>query len=342
MVLHIKIKGKVTSGVGKGKGFVEIDWVSEGIKRLLGFKPFPGTLNVKVSKENFSFISKIKDEGLTLRSPVPGFCNAMLVKASIGGLPCALVFPEESRWIHKNTFEIIAEDYMRKRLGLENGSEVEIDIFRIFIPDLVIFDLDGTVVNSVPFFFEAAKKISEKCSFSFEIFDLRNKMNEKMSFWNAFLFSKKEKEAIRRLYVESCHVFPGIKDVILGLKAKGLKTALLTENWDLETVEAVLKKDGIDFRLYFDFASSFCDSKGKKKTLKEELKKIVGKLSSSFLKTVYVGDSKGEMETAKKLGMATVGVLTGVACGKELFESNADVVVSDVKDLQRVIEELPC
>ena len=45
------LKGKIISGLQKAAFFVQLDWVQEQCNQKIGFKPFPGTLNVEVPDE---------------------------------------------------------------------------------------------------------------------------------------------------------------------------------------------------------------------------------------------------------------------------------------------------
>ncbi|MEE9274839.1 MAG: DUF120 domain-containing protein, partial [bacterium] len=44
----IRLGGEVTSGEGEGAAFVRLGWVQAGFERLLGFRAFPGTLNLRL------------------------------------------------------------------------------------------------------------------------------------------------------------------------------------------------------------------------------------------------------------------------------------------------------
>jgi CTP-dependent riboflavin kinase len=48
----MKLSGTVFSSRGAGKNFLELPWVKQQITENLGFAPYPGTLNVKLSEES--------------------------------------------------------------------------------------------------------------------------------------------------------------------------------------------------------------------------------------------------------------------------------------------------
>ena len=52
----VELKGKIISGLKKAAFFVQLDWVQEQCNAKLGFYPYPGTLNIEVSSEDFPII----------------------------------------------------------------------------------------------------------------------------------------------------------------------------------------------------------------------------------------------------------------------------------------------
>lgn len=126
------LKGKVISGLGEGGYYVSIPYYSDKIKELFGQPPYPGTLNVELSKDtpyDRLFLEKIAN------ITIPGFSNekrtygsAKVIKCSINGFPlCAIVIP--SRTHHPPyVLEIVSPVYLRGELGLRDGDEVFIEI----------------------------------------------------------------------------------------------------------------------------------------------------------------------------------------------------------------------
>jgi CTP-dependent riboflavin kinase len=56
------IAGKVVSGAGEGAYFTRINWVQEQCDERLGFKPYPGTLNLEISNEYLPIIESLNRE----------------------------------------------------------------------------------------------------------------------------------------------------------------------------------------------------------------------------------------------------------------------------------------
>lgn len=134
MTIHsIKIKGTVTSGLGEGRLFLSMPYYNENIRRLLGFAPFAGTLNIVIySKEYLEnrlmldtmkglYIPEHKEQDRVLGS-------VKLFPATINGLsPAAVVLP--SRTTHpKSVIEVISPYYLREKLHIKDGDEVEVEV----------------------------------------------------------------------------------------------------------------------------------------------------------------------------------------------------------------------
>jgi len=45
----VHFSGEIISGKGEGSRFVQLPWVREQIVNKIGFAPYPGTFNIKIS-----------------------------------------------------------------------------------------------------------------------------------------------------------------------------------------------------------------------------------------------------------------------------------------------------
>lgn len=122
----MKICGVVKSGVGKGAFFTQIDWVVKQCEELLGFRPYPGTLNVHVCEEDLGnvdgFLSSTDGE---LVPDDPKFCVARIKKVLVNDEAAALVLPSEDVRVHESrVVEIIASQSLKELLGIGDGDMV--------------------------------------------------------------------------------------------------------------------------------------------------------------------------------------------------------------------------
>ena len=122
----MEISGIVQSGAGKGAYFTRLEWVIKQCEEILGYKPFPGTLNVAVVDEDLPGLGRfVHDADLALIPDDPAFCTARMRKVRINRIPAALVLPGEEVRIHENhVLELIAPCNLKETLGLHDGDRI--------------------------------------------------------------------------------------------------------------------------------------------------------------------------------------------------------------------------
>lgn len=124
----VNMTGTVFSGEGEGARFMELPWVTEQIEEKLGFTPYPGTLNLKLSREgvkNRSLLQKTAGMQVSLSQ---GFHTGRIFEASLReDVECGIVIPQIPNY-PQDVIEVIASTNLREKLGLEDGDHVEIRI----------------------------------------------------------------------------------------------------------------------------------------------------------------------------------------------------------------------
>jgi CTP-dependent riboflavin kinase len=125
---NLVLTGKIVSGTGKGAYFTRIDWVLRQCNEKLGFKPYPGTLNLEISVEDLPIIESLhKEKGIELISPDPKFCNGKAFPVSLGEINAAIIIPEQKVRVHpKNIIEIIAPLNIKASLNIKDGDSVTV------------------------------------------------------------------------------------------------------------------------------------------------------------------------------------------------------------------------
>ncbi len=126
----MEIEGIITSGTQKGQYFMAQEVYVSKIKEDLGFKPFEGTLNLLIEKENIPEIMDIRERS-TLIDGGENFGDIKYTPASISTckseIKGAIVFPAKTQ--HPPEFlEFIAEENIRKTLNVKDGDSVNLKI----------------------------------------------------------------------------------------------------------------------------------------------------------------------------------------------------------------------
>ena len=124
---RIKLKGTVFSGGGDGKKFMELPWVKRQITKKLGFTPYLGTLNVRLTEDSLKQKKLLEKAPSVKICPAKGYYNGAVFKAFTGTLECAIVVPKVPGY-PKDLLEIIASVNLRETLHLEDGSAVAVTV----------------------------------------------------------------------------------------------------------------------------------------------------------------------------------------------------------------------
>jgi len=132
-VSEINVTGRVFSGLGEGAYYLSQPRYVTQFLEAVGFKPYPGTLNVKVLSCDLKKI-------ITLKSlpaiPIKGFFNGKrsfgpvkCYRAALNGkVNCAVILAERSHY-GGDVLEVIAPINLRKTLNLKDGVLVSIKVF---------------------------------------------------------------------------------------------------------------------------------------------------------------------------------------------------------------------
>ena len=123
----IVFEGTVFSGEGNGKKFVEMPWVKHQIEEKLGFSPFLGTLNLRLTGKNTERRSLLEIAESLVVEPQAGYYPGVLFRAAIDGLVCAVVIPIMPNY-PSDILEVIAPMCLREQLKLVNGSLVAVSV----------------------------------------------------------------------------------------------------------------------------------------------------------------------------------------------------------------------
>ncbi len=122
----LTVIGKIVSGEKKGAFFTQLDWVQEQCQKKLGFRPFPGTLNLEIEEEKIPLIETLlQKDGLALVPPDSNSCAGHVYPVSIMGVSGAIVAPAEDVRVHgKNIIELIAPTGLKDALDVDDGDEI--------------------------------------------------------------------------------------------------------------------------------------------------------------------------------------------------------------------------
>lgn len=124
------IRGRVVTGLGEGRYYISREGYRKAFGSLLGFDPFPGTLNVEVEPLDREKVAELRDmDGLMIhefQSEGRTFGAVKCFRASIRGVEAAAIFPLRSHHVH--VLELVSPVGLRDTLGLADGTEVQVTL----------------------------------------------------------------------------------------------------------------------------------------------------------------------------------------------------------------------
>ncbi len=134
MLKVINLKGRVVSGYGEGEFYVNL--YAKCFKKVLGFIPYPGTLNVMLDPKSIEVRKRVLGSGyvdpIIIHPPrisgyklMPVRCYPALLVKDLMYEEVYIVEPEASRY-GLDVIELISNVNLRKALRLTDGDEVEI------------------------------------------------------------------------------------------------------------------------------------------------------------------------------------------------------------------------
>ena len=209
---------------------------------------------------------------------------------------------------------------------------------------LVIFDLDQTLINTLPRFHRIFNKSLEHFGgkpIDWDTFikdyadDILNRHVpvEPRIFWDYFLSHYNDIECKRDEPIE------GALDVLKFLKDRGIKVVITTGRMvPSSEVWKELERFGMD--KYVDLVYTRLNNYGDGRRRTELIREAMKRFNVSKDETMLVADYWPDMQSGREAGVLTVGVLTGLEGEKKLREHGADAVIESVRDLPKLLDDL--
>jgi HAD superfamily hydrolase (TIGR01509 family) len=342
-----QFKGRVITGSGRGAGFTKLEWARRQFIDCLGVDPYPGTLNLTIGTDAARSVwGDVRlGAGKIVSPPSRDACDARCFPVRVAGrLPAAIVVPQVSSY-DPDQVEIIAAVPLRDELGLRDGDEVEVSAASLSGMRAAVFDVDGTLVNSIEGVRLAAARAAAMFGYEVPIEAVRRALNLGESLWDMIIPEEqrgdRELESILRVETmrhwpqvlsESVSVFPGLGETLYGLRTAGLRLAICTGSRG----ESFLPLQRAGLMDLFDAVVTARDV-ARPKPDPEGLLRCLETLGCEAAQTVYVGDSCHDMAAGRAAGMRVIGVLTGAADGALLSLAGADRLIAGHQRLKEVL-----
>ena len=206
---------------------------------------------------------------------------------------------------------------------------------------LIIFDWDGTLMDSVGLIVDAMRYAAEKHGLT--VTDEATKSIIGIALVDAFpmLFpndSDKYDELLAtysEYYVQHCDndkLFDGIKELIQDLHAQG-KTLAIATGKKRKGLQRVLPHSGI--QAFFTLSKTADETAGKPNPLM--LQAILSETGKTVEDAVFVGDSIHDIRMANAIQMDSIAVSYGCEKAEILAKENPNSIVSSVQALRKLL-----
>jgi riboflavin kinase len=125
---HVTLTGKLSSGMGQGGYYINQKPYTDQFCEKLKFKPYEGTLNIKIAKDDLDKLEVVKNmpghviEGFEKDGRT--FGKVMAYRAKIHNLDCAIVVPERSHY--SDTVELVCKFHLRRTLSIKDGDDISV------------------------------------------------------------------------------------------------------------------------------------------------------------------------------------------------------------------------
>lgn len=217
--------------------------------------------------------------------------------------------------------------------------------------DAVMFDLDGTLIDSVPIYYKIIDIVFAKLGLPAVSRDtLMEAMDDGEFDWNCVLpqhmksrrveLTEKARGIIDEIAPPMFHkqvkLIPGTDDLFKEIAITGIKIGLVTSTpAQMMAVKMIpLSKAGLEKQLRVIVTA---DDVRNKKPSAEPLIQCSQKLGVPPRKCVYVGDTRVDIRAGKAAGMKTVGVLTGFDDYDALKKERPDAIINSIAQLSGIL-----
>lgn len=217
--------------------------------------------------------------------------------------------------------------------------------------DAVLFDLDGTLIDSIGVYYKIVDIVFDKLNlppvpreafveaakdgdFDWDCVlpdTMQDRKNEIIQQATEIIY-----EIYPQMFGKDLKLVPGADSILKEIVTDGMKVGIVTSTPQegMPYKLKVLEDAGVE-KLFEAIVTA--DDVQNKKPAAEPLVECIHRLGVAPDKSVYVGDARIDIKAGKAAGMKTIGVLTGFDDSTALKAENPDAILSSVRDLPEAI-----
>ncbi|NLP34839.1 MAG: HAD family hydrolase [Clostridiales bacterium] len=211
--------------------------------------------------------------------------------------------------------------------------------------DTIIFDLDGTLLNTLDDLCDSVNATLLKHNFPERSLDevrrflgngvgvlMRLAVPESCTDEEVAVYLEEFKEHYKQNMENKTRPFDGIMELLLDLQRYNYKVAIVSNKFD-PAVKALAKT-------YFGNLIPVAigeSSDVRRKPAPDSVFNAIKELGSDKQKTIYVGDSDIDVQTAKNAGIPCIGVTWGFRSREVLRNAGADYLIDTPREIFTII-----
>jgi len=211
----------------------------------------------------------------------------------------------------------------------------------------IIFDFDGTLVDSKPGIIKTFKQIAEELT--------TKKINEQqitqliglpLSKFLGIILNTDDQAIInkgsilfREYYskdgINHNIVYSGIKEILIALKNSSYKLFIVSNRIEI-FLKKILEQHGLEKYFIFVRGTDGTDTQSKKA---DYVKNLMNKYQLNKKETIIIGDTEGDILAGKENSIYSVGITWGYGTETDLVKAEADAICHTPQELQQFIEK---
>lgn len=202
---------------------------------------------------------------------------------------------------------------------------------------LAIFDFDGTLADSFPFFLQVFNSVADRHGFKrIELESLPNLRNYTARRMMELLeipawmlpFVAKSFIALMRDNAGSIKLFEQVDEMLTHLASKGVVLSVVSSN-AFDNIQRILGPDNIRLISHFECGMSIFGKSAR-------LRKVLGKAGIPPHEAIYIGDQVTDLESAHAVNVAFGAVSWGYGTIESLRKHAPDVEFARVSDIREI------
>ena len=214
--------------------------------------------------------------------------------------------------------------------------------------DTIIFDLDGTLLNTLEDLKDSVNYALERSGLPLRtLSEIRSFVGNGIRLLvERAVPENTEKEIIDVCFKDFCDYYKihmedktspyeNINEMLENVKKAGYKTAIVTNKADFAAQDLCKRMFGANI----DFVVGSTDDRPNKPA-PDGVFYALKKLGSKLENTIFVGDADTDILTAKNAGLPSIGVLWGFRDREIIENAGAEYIVDTVKDLENLLIDL--